>query len=107
MDLWTGLACLKANPKVKGFRRFGDGKSAWVNVVACVESRAAFEERVKRHVEELDCILVELENVQLLEARMSREGYPEELIDMRQTATLQPQDSVFGSFHIWAQDEAN
>jgi len=62
---------------------------------------------VKRHVEGLDCILVELENVQLLETRMSREGYPEELINMRLTATLQPEDSVFGTFHIWEQDEAN
>ena len=60
MDLWTGLACLKANPKVKTFRRFGKGKGAFVNVVACVESQEAFQERVKRHVEELDCILVEL-----------------------------------------------
>ncbi|HWY20550.1 MAG TPA: hypothetical protein VNX26_04970 [Candidatus Acidoferrum sp.] len=62
---------------------------------------------MKRHVEGLDCILVELENVQLLETRMSREGYPEELINMRLTATLQPEDSVFGTFHIWEQDEAN
>jgi hypothetical protein len=75
--------------------------------VACVQSQEAFEERVKRHVEGLDCILVELENVQLLETRMSREGYPEELINMRLTATLQPEDSVFGTFHIWEQDEAN
>jgi len=76
MDLWTGLACLKANPKVKRFRRFGKGKDAYVNVVACVESRAAFEERVKRHSEGMDCILVELEHVQLLEARMREEDYP-------------------------------
>lgn len=75
--------------------------------MACVQSQEAFEERVKRHVEGLDCILVELENVQLLETRMSREGYPEELINMRLTATLQPEDSVFGTFHIWEQDEAN
>ena len=77
MDLWTGLACLKANPEVTGFRRFGKGKGAYVNVVACVESREAFEERVKLQVEALDCTLVELENVQLLETRMSDEGYPE------------------------------
>jgi len=64
MDIWTGLACLKANPTVIGFRRFGKGKGAYVNAVACVESKAAFEERVKRHAEGMDCTLVELEHVQ-------------------------------------------
>ena len=46
-DIWTGIACLKANPKVRNFRRFGEGKGAYVNVVAWVESQAAFEEKVK------------------------------------------------------------
>lgn len=107
MDLWTGIACLKANPEVKGFRRFGKGKGAYVNVVACVESKAAFEERVKRHAEGMDCILVGLEHVQLLEARMSEEDHPEELITMRETAARQTTDTVFGTFHIWHQEDAN
>ena len=107
MDLWTGLACLKANPKVKGFRKFGEGKGAWVNIVACVESQEAFEERVKRHVEGLDCILIELENVQLLEARMNDEDYPEELITMSETAARQTADTVFGTFHTWHQEDSN
>lgn len=107
MDLWTGLACLKANPKAKGFRRFGKGKGAWVNIVTCVESQEAFEERVKRQVEELDCILVELENVQPLEARINDEDYPEELIAMRETAARQTADTVFGTFHIWYQEDSN
>jgi hypothetical protein len=107
MDIWTGLACLKANPKVKGFRRFGQGKGAYVNVVACAASHETFQEAVKRHAEQLDCILVELDEVQLLETRMSSEDYPEEFIDMRQTAIRQPNDMVFGTFHIWHQEESN
>jgi len=55
----------------------------------------------------MDCILVELENVQLLEARMSDEDYPEELITMRETATRQTTDTVFGTFHIWHQEDSN
>jgi hypothetical protein len=107
MNLWTGLACLKANPKVKGFRRFGKGKGAYVNVVACVESQEAFEDRVKRHVEGLDCILIGLENVHPLEARMSDENYPEELITMRETAARRTTDTIFGNFHIWHQEDSN
>ena len=107
MDLWTGLACLKANPAVGDFRRFGDGKGAYVNVVACAESEAAFEDRVKRHSEGMDCVLVGLEQVPLLEARMSGEGYPEELITMRETAARQTADTVFGTFHIWHQEDSN
>ncbi|HTS34611.1 MAG TPA: hypothetical protein VMH04_03005 [Candidatus Solibacter sp.] len=105
--IWVGLACLKANPKVKNFRRFGDGKGAYVNIAAWAPSRAAFEKKVKRHVEGIDCILVELENVQLLEQRMGEADFPEELITMRQTAIRQPDDSVFGTFHIWRQDDSN
>jgi hypothetical protein len=108
MDIWTGLVCLKANPRVKGFQRFGDdGKGAYVNVVAWVESIEAFEERVKRHVEGIDCILVDLEKVQLLETRMSEDDYPEELITMRETAARQTADTVFGTFHTWLQEDSN
>jgi hypothetical protein len=62
------------------------------------------EERVKRHVEGLDRILVELENVPLLEARMSEEYFPEEVITMRETAVRQTADTVFGTFHIYHQE---
>ena len=87
-DIWVGLACLKANPAVR--RLPGE-----------------IQEKVKRHVEGLDCILVELDDVQLLESRMEIPDSPDELIEMRQTAHRQPNDTVFGTFHIWHQDEAN
>ena len=107
MDLWVGLACLKPNPAVKGFRRFGKGRGAYVNVVAWAESQQAFEENVRYHSEKLDCILVELDHVGLLETRMKSSDFPEEFIDMRQTAIRQPEDTVFGCFHIWDQNESN
>jgi hypothetical protein len=55
----------------------------------------------------MDCILVELEHVQLVEARMSEEDYPEELITMRETAARQTADTVFGRFHTWHQEDSN
>lgn len=106
-DIWTGLACLKANPKVKNFRRFDKGKGAYVNIAAWAESKAAFEEKVKRHTKEMDCVLVELEDVQLLDSRMKLPDFPEEFIDMRQTANRQHTDTVFGTFHIWHQEDSN
>jgi hypothetical protein len=63
--IWFGLACLKANPNAKNFRRFGEGKGAYVNVVGWAESKSSFEQKVKRHAEGMDCILVELEKVNL------------------------------------------
>jgi hypothetical protein len=49
MEIWTGIACLVAVPKCKGFRRFGDdGKGAYMNAVASVNSEAEFSERVER-----------------------------------------------------------
>lgn len=76
-------------------------------MVAWAESEAAFEEKVKRHVDGLDCILIELDEVQPLESRMSIPNFPEELIDMRQTANRQHEDTVFGRFHIWHEEDAN
>jgi hypothetical protein len=108
LEIWTGLACLVANPECKGFRRFGDnGKGAYVNVVACAASETEFRERVNRIVPTLDCILMELEGVQLLETRMGESDYPEELLTMRSTAQRQPLDLVFGTFHIWTQSDVS
>jgi hypothetical protein len=38
--IWTGIACLVADPNCKNFKRFGDdGKGAYVNIVAWATSR--------------------------------------------------------------------
>ena len=108
MGIWTGVACLIADPKCKGFRRFGDdGKGAYVNVVASVNSADEFTERVERIVPTLDCVLLELDHVQLLDKRLEEPDYPEELITMRSTAKSQPADLVFGTFHIWTESDIN
>lgn len=108
MELWTGLVCLVANPACKHFKRFGDGKGAYVNVVAWAESAKHFERRVATIAgEQLDCIVREMEQVELMEAALQREGCPDEFFTMRVTAERQPNDVVFGAFHVWAQDDAN
>ena len=105
MELWVGLAELRANPNCKDFRRFGKGKGAFVWVAAWAESRAAFETNVKVMSEGLDCILYGLEEVGLLDAKMEADTYPEEFAEMRATATRHPQDTVFGTFHVWRQED--
>jgi hypothetical protein len=110
MEVWTGVACLVADPKCKGFKkgRFGDdGKGAYVNVAASVNSEAEFTEWVERIVPTLDCILLELEGAKPIDKRMEEPDYPEELIDMRSTAQRQPADLVFGTFHIWTDSHKN
>jgi hypothetical protein len=106
-EIWCGIACLKANPNAKNFRRFGKGNGAYVNVVAWAESKAAFIEKVGRHTDGLDCILVELNDVQLLKSRLALPNFPDEFVDMRQTANRQPNDTMFGTFHIWFQEDSN
>ncbi|MGA2652393.1 MAG: hypothetical protein ABSF28_17795 [Terracidiphilus sp.] len=106
MQIWTGIACLVADPKCKDFRRFGDdGKGAYVNLAASVNSEAEFTERVGRIVPTIDCILLELDGVKPIDKRMEEPDYPEELIDMRSTAQRQPTDLVFGAFHIWIESD--
>jgi len=107
VELYVGLACLKGNPNCQDFRRFGDGRGAYVHVVAWADSREAYSRRVQTTAEELDCILVELDGVELLETRMDSGDFPEEFFVMRDTAARQPKDVIFGTFHIWHSDEAN
>ena len=47
------------------------------------------------------------QDVQLLEARMNEENYPEELITMRETAARQTTDTGFRTFHVWHQEGSN
>ena len=108
MQLWTGLLCLVPNPDCKDFRRFGDGRGAYVNVVTWAESAKHFEDRVTAiALEQLDCIVRELERVELLESAVRRDGCPDELFTMRETAERQPNDVVFGTFHTWTQSDLN
>jgi hypothetical protein len=108
MELWTGLACLVADPNCKEFRRFGDhGKGAYVNVVAWADSEESFIEKVKQVATGLDCILLEIDGTQLLDSRMEDANYPDELITMRTTAQRQPNDTIFGSFHTWVGSDVN
>lgn len=107
MELWIGLAGLKARPKCKNFRRFGKGKGAYVHIAAWAESRPAFEERLKRAVEELDCVLVDLDEVEPLESKIASCDSPEQFIDIQKTATDHPNDAVFGDFYIWHRDDSN
>lgn len=108
MELWTGLACLVANPSCTNFKRFGDGKGSYVNVVAWAQSAEDFEQRVTAiALEQLDCIVREIEQIELLEATLQREGCPDEFFTMRTTAERQPRDVLFGTFHVWKQDDVN
>jgi hypothetical protein len=108
MEIWTGVACLVANPSCREFKRFEDDeKGAYVNVVASVNSEGEFAERVERIVPTLDCILLELTDVKPIDQRMEEPDYPEELIDMRSTAIQQPEDLVLGAFHVWTQGDTN
>jgi len=104
MQLWVGLAELRGHPNCKNFRRFGENKGAFVWVAAWAEFPAAFETKVRVMSETLDCILYGLEEVGLLDTRMEGADYPEEFINMRATATRQPQDTIFGRFHTYKRD---
>jgi hypothetical protein len=107
LKIWIGLAGLKPRPKQKDFRRFGKGKGAYVQVAAWAASPAEFEERVRKAAADLNCVLVELDDVGLLEIAIEKEDAPEHLADMLKTAEAHPADAVFGDFHIWHKDDAN
>jgi hypothetical protein len=107
MDIWTGLVCLVADPACKDFKRFGYGKGAYVNAVSWAESAGHFEGRVAIAADQLDCIVREIEQIELLEVALQRERCPDEFFTMQATAERQPDDVLFGTFHIWHQDDVN
>ena len=78
-----------------------------MNIVAWAHSGEEFGTRVKKAAADLDCILLELEDIQLLDQRMEEPDFPEELIEMRATAQRQRDGIIFGDFHVWVQDDAN
>ena len=105
MKLWAGLVELRADPKCKTFRRFGDDRGAFAWVVAWAESQTDFEQKAKMMSETLDCVVYGIENIGLLEDKMKSDDYPDEFVEMRQTAYRQPSDTIFGPFYTWAQDD--
>ncbi len=106
MELWVGLAELRGNPNCKNFRRFSKNKGAFVWVAAWADCQAAFETKVKVVSESLDCILYDLDDVGLLDAKMETDSYPEEFINMRASAIRQPQDTVSGRFYTYKRDNS-
>jgi hypothetical protein len=101
MELWTGLVCLVANPACQLFKRFGDVKGAYVNAVAWAESAKHFEGRVTLMVErQLDCIVREIEEVELLESALGRDDCPDEFFTMQATAERHPTDVLLGTLHV-------
>jgi hypothetical protein len=79
-----------------------------VNVAAWAESANHFEARVTAIAQEqLDCIVREMSQIKLLESALQSEGCPEEFFTMRGTAERQPNDVLFGCFHIWVQGDQN
>ena len=78
MEIWTCLVCLVPDPSCKDFRRFGDGKGAYVNVMAWADSAKQFQQRVKESAKRLDCMIREMEKIEFLEAALKREECPDE-----------------------------
>ena len=44
---------------------------------------------------------------ELLQSALEREECPEEFFTMKATAERQPNDVLFGTFHVWAQTDVN
>jgi hypothetical protein len=57
--------------------------------------------------EQLDCIVREMDQVELLETPLQREDCSDEFFTMRATADRQPNDVLFGTFHFWFQEDVN
>ncbi len=100
-EIWIGLAEVVALP---GCKRLGSGKGAFVKVALWADSDADFYSKAKRAISELDLHLLELEEREPVAERLSRAG--DEMTQMAETARKNPEDVVFGTFHIWQKTDA-
>lgn len=97
-EIWIGLAEVLALP---GCKRLGTGKGAFVKVMSWANSESDFYSKIRSAVSELDLELIELEDREPLAKRMSRNPGGDETTQMADTARTNPNDIVFGTFHIW------
>ena len=102
-EIWIGLAEVVALP---GCKRLGSGKGAFVKVALWADSDADFCSRIRTAISELDLELVELDDREPLARRISRNQAGDESVQMAETARINPNDVVFGTFHIWENTDA-
>jgi len=97
-EIWIGLAEVVALP---GCKRLGDGKGAFVKIALWADSDSDFSAKVNKAISELDLHLLELEDREPIAEMLSRIQAGDETKQMAETARMNPEDVVFGTFHIW------
>jgi len=102
-EIWIGLAEVVALP---GCKRLGDGKGAFVKIALWADSDSDFFAKVNKAISELDLHLLELEDREPLAKRLSQIEAGDETLQMEETARMNPEDVVFGTFHIWQKTDA-
>lgn len=102
-EIWIGLAGVSALPECK---RLGSGKGAFVKVALWANCDSDFYSKAKKAISELDLKLLELEDREPLDERLSRIQAGDETLQMAETARMNPNDVVFGTFHIWQKTDA-
>lgn len=97
-EVWIGLAHVVLNSH--GHHELGEGKGAYVNVLATAVDRHDFEARVEETLESLALGCVKVEDSERLRDRLSHRTVAETLLVLadkaRETRSVQ-----FGSFHVY------
>jgi hypothetical protein len=101
-QIWIGLAQVVP---MKGCRRFGNCKGAFVNIVAWAGSMDDFCRRVDNAVTDLDLKLLELEDCEPFARRIKHYGVADEILQMVDTAQENRAATVFGTFHMWKKSD--
>lgn len=102
-EIWIGLAEVVTLP---GCKRLGTGRGAFVKIALWATSDSDFYSRVEEAISALGLKLGDLEDREPLATRLSRITTGEETLQMAKTAKENPDDVVFGTFHIWEQTDA-
>ena len=82
-------------------------KGAFVNIVTWSADAEEYRRNAELVLDELRLLVVDVVRPEPVEARRSREGDFEEVIeDMIYRAQDNPNAIIFGTFHMWEKDDA-
>lgn len=103
-ELWIGQ--VEVRP-LEGCDVVNNAKGAFVNIITWSADADEYRRNAELVLGELRLFVVDVVRPEPVEARRSREGDFEEVIeDMIDRAQENPNAIIFGTFHLWEKDDA-
>jgi hypothetical protein len=106
-ELWIGV--VEVRPLFGNHQILGNAKGAFVNIVTWASDKKEFKDKAEFIIEKLGGLFVsEVLAPESVEARMGRtgNGFVDDIEDMISRAQDNPNAIIYGTFHMFKNDDA-